>query len=358
MAAPHFIHFRRAGTLRQGASVSKKSCAGDLKPRGELGNSLSGSEARAFYEEILSSPTTSASVTPSATVGHCRSPATSAVRQKTGKRKQRPESPPLSDLCGLSGLFRAAQDGDFRMVRKAVDGEGCDVNATDNFAWTPLMCSCHAGHENIAHFLLERGAVWYGVTDKKGRDARQLAVLSEHWDIVECLDSHGEQNAAAQESTADEECPTESYCGDCKTTVVGTKSDHREHFCSTAHLFAAHHSREHPAPFYGLPTSNRGYQMLVRDGWNAKSGLGPKGEGRRYPIKTALKRDRAGVGSKRVKEKVTHFQPHDAHAISSKISANSRPLEVQLTKRQLRRRQEQRREKEKQLRRELGDAWM
>ena len=35
---------------------------------------------------------------------------------------------------------------------------GADVNATDNFKWTPLHHACHTGQKDVVEFLLQNGA--------------------------------------------------------------------------------------------------------------------------------------------------------------------------------------------------------
>lgn len=48
-------------------------------------------------------------------------------------------------------------------------------------------------------------------------------------------------------------------------------------------------------------------------------GLGPDGVGRKYPVKTVLKRDRLGLGSKGSQQaRVTHFGPNDPSAVKKK----------------------------------------
>lgn len=48
-------------------------------------------------------------------------------------------------------------------------------------------------------------------------------------------------------------------------------------------------------------------------------GLGPDGVGRKYPVKTVLKRDRLGLGSKGNQQaRVTHFGPNDHSAVKRK----------------------------------------
>ena len=46
------------------------------------------------------------------------------------------------------------------------------------------------------------------------------------------------------------------------------------------------------------------------------TGLGPEGIGRKFPVKTVLKRDRLGLGSKGSEQaRVTHFGPNDCNAV-------------------------------------------
>lgn len=47
----------------------------------------------------------------------------------------------------------------------------------------------------------------------------------------------------------------------------------------------------HESYSYGIHPQNRGYQILKSYGWNEMRGLGKTGQGRKYPIKTMLKRD-------------------------------------------------------------------
>lgn len=42
---------------------------------------------------------------------------------------------------------------------------------------------------------------------------------------------------------------------------------------------------------YGISAKSPGYRLLKNYGWMEAKGLGKRGEGRKYPIKTTLKRD-------------------------------------------------------------------
>jgi hypothetical protein len=61
--------------------------------------------------------------------------------------------------------------------------------------------------------------------------------------------------------------------------------------------------------------------MLLSSGWDRNSGLGPAGTGKLYPVKTALKRDRSGLGLEAETgtscvTQVTHFAAHDASSVA------------------------------------------
>jgi hypothetical protein len=69
-----------------------------------------------------------------------------------------------------------------------------------------------------------------------------------------------------------------------------------EHTTSTVHLF---HTTHTPAPAFGIPPNNVGYQMLLHKyDWEQDRGLGVEGQGRLEPIATRLRApdDRKGVG--------------------------------------------------------------
>lgn len=69
---------------------------------------------------------------------------------------------------------------------------------------------------------------------------------------------------------------------------------------------------------YGISSSNRGYRLLKHGGWTESTGLGKDGAGRQYPVRTALKRDRKGLGMGEAPvQKVTHFGSMDPRAVHS-----------------------------------------
>ncbi|KAG9254272.1 uncharacterized protein F5Z01DRAFT_622174 [Emericellopsis atlantica] len=81
----------------------------------------------------------------------------------------------------------------------------------------------------------------------------------------------------------------------CETCGLEIKGDQKTHEQSLAHQVSLQHS--HPPSH--LDRSRMGLQTLRSQGWDpdARVGLGSQGEGRRFPIKVALKEDTLGVGA-------------------------------------------------------------
>lgn len=92
------------------------------------------------------------------------------------------------------------------------------------------------------------------------------------------------------------------FCDACQCTYVG-----EAHLSSVAHLLETMKPVLNPG--YGIPEWNKGYRILRKSGWNEFEGLGRYATGRRYPIKTVLKRDKLGLGCATFDApKVTHFK--------------------------------------------------
>lgn len=88
---------------------------------------------------------------------------------------------------------------------------------------------------------------------------------------------------------------------------------------------------------------------MKKEGWDGESGLGPSKDGAKYPVKTVLKRDKLGVGSKRSsKAKVTHFKSFDESAVKGRVSKD--PAK-RITKKTQVKRTEKERQREIQFRR-------
>ena len=108
---------------------------------------------------------------------------------------------------------------------------------------------------------------------------------------------------------------------------------------------------------YGISEANRGFQMMLGKGWNKEKGLGADGQGKKFPVKTVLKRDRRGVGAEGANvARVTHFDAFDSKAIEKPKKDPSQRLEREatLSKRKQAELKRKSARKEVRLRRELG----
>lgn len=65
-----------------------------------------------------------------------------------------------------------------------------DINARDNFKWTPLHHACHSGQVDLVQFLLENGAEMDAQTINGGTPLMR-AIESSREAVVELLISKG-----------------------------------------------------------------------------------------------------------------------------------------------------------------------
>ena len=210
--------------------------------------------------------------------------------------------------AGKNDFLKAAQEGDLTFVKLHIEN-GINLNVADRYGWTALMCSSQAGALDVVKYLVERGAD-LSVLNKQGQTVFNIAGQAGHSRIIDYL----RQVSVKEEPVEVEENEDEHlsfYCKSCKSEFHETSI--KAHRTSTVHLFNT--KRKQPGTMYYLPESNKGFQMLLRSGWEKEQGLGPSGEGHKYPVKTVLKRDRKGLGEEQSKAKITHFGAHDESAV-------------------------------------------
>ncbi len=268
--------------------------------------SLTGAEAKTFYESIVSSTSTTCDKV------HEHNDVRPSKKRKSIKRSPNPSH----SIPTIADLFRYAQNGHLSQLSAALSTGHFNINMTDQFDWTLLMTAATGGHMTTVQYLLNEGAEWAGLVDKKKMDAVDLARVSGHHDIARYISKHTtqykEQQLEQQESIM---TPSTFLCDVCHQVIQNTPTS--SHSVSITHQFSC----QHPSPSlpYGLPLSNKGYQIMVRGGWDPVRGLGSEGQGRRYPVKTVLKRDRLGVGvsDSALVPRVTHFRPGDVSAVKS-----------------------------------------
>lgn len=313
----------------------EKGNSGDSSPdegESESCGKITGDEAKQFYEDVLSMPQQGIKTESIKPTG-CR------TLQRTHRKKKTVDKNKGGGFVSVSQLFRFAQEGDLVSLKPALQSgfEGTyDINIVDNFDWTLLMCAAHAGHMDVVTYLLNEGAGWQEFVDRRGNNAVDLARKSGHFDIAETIENferfedhhyHGDhtRNSHKRSRENNGDAGTKSkkkksfsyYCKTCELNIVESSvCVPSSHDTSTVHQFSCQH---HPrVSSYGIPESNRGFQMLVKGGWDPGKGLGSMRQGRQYPVKTILKRDRLGFGLSSKEggtPRVTHFSAHDENAV-------------------------------------------
>jgi ankyrin repeat protein len=83
-------------------------------------------------------------------------------------------------------LLRASIIGDVKKVKKLLK-EGADVNAKDEFGWTPLHGAAILGHIEVVKLLLEHGAD-PDIADIIGENAMSLARKKGYYSIVKLIE--------------------------------------------------------------------------------------------------------------------------------------------------------------------------
>ena len=295
--------FVRASELAESEVKRKKA-----KLEGE--RNLKGSEVKDFYDEIMSTETT------------CPS---DKFADESEQRKRKLLEELESDdkikttekiVRTKADLIRAAQSNNVEVLEECLD-HGMKVDERDEYGWTPLMTAACSGSIDAAEYLLARGAD-PNVRDKAKNSCRTLARKKGHHNVLEMISAYN-QTQRRQLEVSESEVQDESdpfFCAECKVTFK--ESTREQHQSSTLHQVSLGTKTEH-STVYGIDQTNRGFQMMLNSGWNKDKGLGADGkEGKKYPVKTMLKRDRAGLGSaKDSVMRVTHFKARDAAAVSN-----------------------------------------
>lgn len=280
---------------------------------------LSGSEARRFYEDVISLPGQSV---------NSKEQLRRRRKKKNSRKKVSTAKITGSSPVSVCHVFRLIRDGDLEGVKSALCDPSCDVNSVDQFQWTFLMSAAHAGRVHIVEYLLSRGAKWKEYVDKSGRNAADLARLAGHLSLacfiensdyreVDAVQSNGDCQRGKHSMCKSSKTPID-YCHVCKQAVTDGSAEH--HMSSTVHQFSCQYRPQVGLHSYAIPQNNRGYQMMLKEGWNPDKGLGPSQEGQKYPVKTVLKQDRLGLGLapldiSRKKARVTHFAAFDMAAV-------------------------------------------
>ncbi|XP_047487600.1 G patch domain and ankyrin repeat-containing protein 1 homolog isoform X1 [Penaeus chinensis] len=281
---------------------------------------ISGEDAKKFYEGLLHED---------AVASTSRNPGSSHTDfSEVECSSEDEEVNAEAKKCCPKSLHKAmkhAQNNEEENLRQMLDN-GLSVNAKDEFGWSLLMVAACGGAKAVVRTLLERKART-GTRDSKGNTAIYLAMLRGHQGIVDMLikankrkdeDSGSNKDIVSSSSNIIEKF----YCDICKITVE--TSTRLQHETSIVHQFNVGAGSNKTV--YGIPASNKGFQILVNQGWDTEKGLGPDNSGAKFPVKTALKNDRKGIGAavNKTSLRVTHFGPGDASAVQRCHTSNER----------------------------------
>ncbi|XP_022190999.2 G patch domain and ankyrin repeat-containing protein 1 homolog isoform X1 [Nilaparvata lugens] len=258
---------------------------------------LSGSAVKKEYDRIVCDATTSSA----------NSKLCSVVRRNISKKK----SKAFDKVLTVNALMRAVERDDVKTVGEYLEHNlNFVVDSRDEFGWSALMCASCAGAENVVKLLLNCD-IDVAIKDKKGNDCLSLAKSRGNKNIVKLIEHHINNpkertldDVFVIDVDSDEAKNSGSYyCKDCKESMPTSAKPN--HLTSTVHNFNAAR-KSGLKTSYGISESNKGFQMLLKTGWDREKGLGPEGEGHKFPPKVMLKQDRTGLGVNKYVAKVTH----------------------------------------------------
>ena len=299
---------------------------------------LSGEEVKDFYESVISESESKKHLVISSEIHtaskldnhrHSSSNKLSTVPSTSRKKKQ---------ICLSKTTILSAIESDNAEIVLLAFSQGWQdeiLNSRDQFGWTPLMIAACAGALKTFKILLDKGAN-LNDKDKSGHTCKSIAKKSNQYTIIDYINSYNSASMQTEkninEPTTDTTEPViEGKCDICNIALRSRRLM-KQHFSSTIHLLNVERKEieengGNPKVHYSISQSNRGFQMMLSNGWDSNLGLGPRGKGKLYPVKTVLKRDRCGLGLNNddaksssclgKKAKVTHFGPHDASSVKN-----------------------------------------
>lgn len=255
------------------------------KNKFQINTSISGEEARRIYLEELSKAN-------NVEQSSSKNNPISNSRRLASKRKR-------DDSITNKDLFLAVQNNDIDTTKEALDVSPDKINIIDDYGWSLLMIACQASSIDTVKELLKRG-IDTTVRDKAGNSAQSLVIQNKNLILADILISHKhkiEEEMQIKVQSKTKVKLKEFHCSICNQAYP----DEQEHMSSTIHNINASKGKKIPAN-YAIPQTNRGYQIMLKAGWDRDSGLGPEGTGKKYPIKTVQKKDRKGLGNVKKEE--------------------------------------------------------
>lgn len=211
-------------------------------------------------------------------------------------------------------LFQAALNDDVKTL-ETMNFTNDEINNCDSFGWSALMIAACEGSQNVCKFLLNQQCD-VTIADRGGNTALSLATSKNRTEIIEMFREkmrNVKKTAKPLNETASQIPKLEPFwCEECQQMFKETKKS--SHQTSTLHRFNHKNSFEFTRRYF-IPDSNVGFKMMLKQGWDRETGLGPNNEGKLYPVKTTIRKARSGLGVKQDSARVTHFSAYDRDAI-------------------------------------------
>ncbi|XP_055379960.1 G patch domain and ankyrin repeat-containing protein 1 homolog [Condylostylus longicornis] len=301
----------------------------------EIPSKLSGSEIKEFYENVVKNPVSNKNSKDRL----LKEEASHEVGEKNGS---------VAKIeFDKTRFFRAATYNDLKTLRSFIYKDD-SINSTDQYGWSALMMASCENSIDAVKFLLFQGANKY-ICDGKGNTALDLSKRKGYSTIVNLLTTYKnkDNNQLKKELKNSKYSKTFKYfCSICNENFnVRSK---KEHETSTIHLFNTKNDKKSFLRYSTIPNNNRGLKMMVKQGWDRESGLGPKRNGNLFPIKTVIRKPRSGLGIEQDSAKITHFKPYDLNAIKYK------PMLKSKSRNDIKRERKRNKKMERRLRNELS----
>lgn len=223
------------------------------------------------------------------------------------------KSPPVSSSITSSkhSLFKAIHNNDLEYLKTYL-GQGFDAFVEDDFKWNVLMVAVASRSNDLISYFLENvedkkrvlelienedagGNSAESLTNRFGNE-KALKIFNEFKSDYFTKRKVKNEPSLAEQQQKPPEAKLESkyWCDECNQEFNQTQT---EHLKSILHQL---NEKERPlsetSGRYHLRSDNKGYQLLVKSGWNETSGLGANEQGVKNPIKGKVKLNRKGIG--------------------------------------------------------------
>lgn len=288
-----FLNFVRAKE-----SFSEEFNKGNQNKDDANQGTLSGNEAKEFYKSVIKSPSNDnescrkgahtktkqyekvkredTNVIATATSSRKRISTFGSERCKTKERRKEKLAKRTNDEHSLTvaprlvnKFLQYAQEGELRDMKRLLTETAIDINVTDQFSWTALMCATHGGHTNVVQYLLDKGALWKDVVSSQGKTALDLASAANNLDIIK-LFKDSELNSITPKHHKSKSLSAEVkpfWCHVCKQEFTENEKKHQS---STVHQFNCQHKPK--GPYFTIAEDNPGYKLMVKSGWDEEKG--------------------------------------------------------------------------------------